>query len=100
LKFNSATLQISQRFNSRIIRLATCISLLCTGVLASNPAHAYVGPGMAVGTAVMFLGLLVALLLLLIGLVWYPIKRARASLRRAREKGVKSRGQNVRDKDD
>ncbi len=99
LKFNSTTLQISQRFNSRIIRLTTRISLLGTGVLVSNPADAYVGPGMAVGTAVIFLGFMVALLLLLIGLVWYPIKRARASLRRARNNGLKSRAPKLRDKE-
>jgi hypothetical protein len=35
---------------------------------------AYIGPGMAVGTAIIVLGLALAFLLLLIALVWYPIQ--------------------------
>jgi len=36
---------------------------------------AYIGPGMAVGTAIVVLGLVLAFLLLLIALVWYPIQK-------------------------
>ncbi len=35
---------------------------------------AYIGPGMAVGTAIIVLGLALAFFLLLIALVWYPIQ--------------------------
>lgn len=45
-------------------------------------AEAYIGPGMAVGTAALTLGLLIAFIMLIIGLIWYPIKRLRNAMRR------------------
>ena len=41
----------------------------------SSTAHAYVGPGVALSTIVMGLGVLGALLLWVFVLVWYPVKR-------------------------
>ncbi len=45
-------------------------------------AEAYIGPGMAVGTVALTLGLLIAFIMLIIGLIWYPIKRLRNTMRR------------------
>lgn len=38
-------------------------------------AHAYVGPGLGVGTIIVILGFLGSLLLAVFGLFWYPVKR-------------------------
>ena len=39
-------------------------------------AHAYVGPGLGLGTVMVILGFLGSLLLAVFGIFWYPIKRA------------------------
>lgn len=38
-------------------------------------AHAYVGPGLGLGTLMVILGFLGSLLLAVFGIFWYPIKR-------------------------
>jgi len=44
-------------------------------IIASSPAHAYIGPGAGVGVifgAIMFV---VGLLLLFVAVIWFPLKR-------------------------
>ena len=38
-------------------------------------AHAYIGPGLGVGTIGVVLGILGSILLALVAILWYPIKR-------------------------
>ena len=40
-----------------------------------SAAHAYVGPGLGLGTLVVILGVIGSALLAIFGVVWYPIKR-------------------------
>ena len=42
----------------------------------SNPAFAYLGPGLAGGAIASVIGLIGVLLLALFGILYYPIKRA------------------------
>lgn len=55
----------------KVIRLLFVLSL---GMM-STLAHAYVGPGLGVGTIAILLGIVLVVLLALFALVWYPIKR-------------------------
>jgi cellobiose-specific phosphotransferase system component IIC len=49
------------------------IGLLTTTL--SSPAHAYLGPGMGVGTLAVVFGILASLVLALFAVLWYPFKR-------------------------
>lgn len=57
-------------------------TLTLTMLTFCSNTEAYIGPGMAVGTAALTLGLFIAFIMLVIGLVWYPIKRLRNAMRR------------------
>lgn len=50
--------------------LAVSAALVLPGV-----AHAYVGPGLGLGTVMVILGFIGSLLLAVFGIFWYPIKR-------------------------
>lgn len=51
--------------------------------LASMSAHAYIGPGLGLGTLGALLGGLLAVVLAVVGLVWYPMKRMIRKMRGA-----------------
>lgn len=53
-------------------------------LLLSNPALAYVGPGLGAGAIGAVLGVLGAILLGAFAMIYYPIKRARRRRREAR----------------
>lgn len=57
-----------------------CSASLCLATFCSS-AEAYIGPGMAVGSAALIIGLVIAFMMLIVGLVWYPIKRLRNAMR-------------------
>jgi hypothetical protein len=44
-------------------------------LLSPLTAHAYVGPGMGVGTIGVILGILLSIILAFVAIIWYPIKR-------------------------
>ncbi|MEX0627047.1 MAG: hypothetical protein WEB63_03945 [Cucumibacter sp.] len=44
------------------------------GALA-EPAFAYIGPGLGLGTIGVIVGLLASIVLALVALIWYPVKR-------------------------
>lgn len=44
-------------------------------LLQLTTAHAYIGPGLAVGTVAIVLGVLSSIFLAFVGILWYPIKR-------------------------
>lgn len=44
-------------------------------LLASLPAHAYIGPGMGAGAIATALGVLGAIFLAILAVIYYPIKR-------------------------
>lgn len=44
-------------------------------LLQLTAAHAYIGPGLAVGTVAIVLGVLSSIFLAFVGILWYPIKR-------------------------
>lgn len=47
----------------------------CITLFAPRIAHAYIGPGLSVGAAIVILIVLFSILLALYALVWYPIRR-------------------------
>lgn len=55
------------------MRILTCTLFLA--ILASEQAHAYVGPGLGLGALGAFFGILFAVVLAVIGVLWYPVKR-------------------------
>lgn len=56
---------------SKIILSLLSIILLLT----SQPAAAYVGPGLGLGTLGVILGVVVSVLLAAFAILWYPIKK-------------------------
>jgi hypothetical protein len=46
-----------------------------SGVIASVPAHAYIGPGAGLGAIGTLIALIGAVFFAIVGFVWYPIKR-------------------------
>ena len=51
------------------------INLIIALLIISNPAFAYIGPGMGGGFIAAVLGVIGAVLLALFGILYYPIKR-------------------------
>lgn len=52
--------------------------LLATAVLAlsTQPAWAYIGPGMGAGAISVIVGVVASIFLAIFAIVWYPVKRA------------------------
>lgn len=59
------------------------ISFLLLAGLSASPALAYVGPGSSLGAIGVALGIVGTVLLSIVSFVWYPIKRAHRSMRKA-----------------
>ncbi|MEO1701500.1 MAG: hypothetical protein AAFR71_05545 [Pseudomonadota bacterium] len=55
--------------------------------LWSVPAHAYIGPGLGLGSIAVIFGILGSILLAIFASVWYPIKRM-LKKRRAKSDGA------------
>jgi len=58
------------RFPSLIL-----LSAILSVVILPIPAHAYIGPGLGLGTIGMVLAVLFSIFLAALAIVWYPIKR-------------------------
>lgn len=58
--------------------------LLCF-LLLSDPAHAYVGPGLGAGAIGAVLGVIGAVLLAAFAMIYYPVKRARRRRKEAKQ---------------
>ena len=43
--------------------------------LATNNAHAYVGPGIGLGAIGAIIGVIASVFLAIVGFIWYPAKR-------------------------
>ena len=56
-------------------RLTSWVATLFVGIVLSNPALAYIGPGAGLSAIGTFVAVIGAFLLLLVGFVWYPVKR-------------------------
>lgn len=54
-------------------------------LLASAPAHAYVGPGLGLGAIAVILGIVLSVLIAVLAIVWYPIKRRMAARAKSAE---------------
>lgn len=54
-------------------KITLCVSTLMLWHVTS--AHAYIGPGLAVGTLAIVLGIISSIFFAFVGIVWYPIKR-------------------------
>ena len=44
-------------------------------ILIEEIAYAYIGPGLALGTVVISLGLVILLVFLIVAILYYPVKR-------------------------
>ena len=44
-------------------------------ILFSSPAHAYIGPGIALGTIVLLIAIVGILLITILAILYYPIKK-------------------------
>ena len=51
------------------------IGLFLTILVSPQTAHAYIGPGLSVGAAIVVLIVIFSILLALYALVWYPLRR-------------------------
>jgi hypothetical protein len=51
-------------------------------VLPAGTAHAYVGPGLGLGTVAIVLGVILSIVLAVFAVVWYPLKRMLRRLKR------------------
>ena len=49
--------------------------LLVIIIFLSHSAYAYIGPGLASGTIVAVIGIVVAIFAAFFGILWFPIKR-------------------------
>ena len=56
-------------------RLTSWVATLFVGIVLSNPALAYIGPGAGLSAIGTFVAVIGAFLLLIVGFVWYPVKR-------------------------
>ena len=56
-------------------------------LLSPSVAHAYIGPGLSVGAAIVVLIVLFSIMLALYALVWFPLKR-RMNAKREKDGGV------------
>jgi hypothetical protein len=66
------------QYNKSMRKLSLVRPLLTVAAVLApfEYAHAYVGPGLGLGTIMVILGFLGSLLLAVFGIFWYPIKRA------------------------
>lgn len=72
----------------RLARLGGGSLALLVAVAISDPAFAYVGPGLGLSAIGAVVGLVVAFVLAVVGFVWYPIRRLRRGRRAARSPGT------------
>ena len=65
----------------------SCTYVLVLAALLSCPtlALAYIGPGLGSGAIAAVLGILGGVLLLLVGVLWYPLKRLIAYIRKKKQ---------------
>jgi hypothetical protein len=49
--------------------------VLLSSLGASGSAHAYIGPGLGLGTIGVLLGILLSIVLAVVAVFWYPLKR-------------------------
>ncbi len=62
------------KITNNLIRHVLITSIVLS-VLLSNPAFAYVGPGLGVGTIAAIGGVIFSVLLAIFAVIWYPLKR-------------------------
>lgn len=67
----------------RLARLGGGSLALLIAVAVSDPALAYVGPGLGLSAIGAVIGLVVAFVLAVVGFIWYPIRRLRRGRREA-----------------
>lgn len=67
----------------RLARLGGGSLALLVAVAISDPALAYVGPGLGLSAIGAVVGLVAAFVLAIVGFIWYPIRRLRRGRREA-----------------
>ena len=65
----------------RLARLVGGSLALLVAVAVSDPALAYVGPGLGLSAIGAVVGLVAAFVLAVVGFIWYPIRRFRRGRR-------------------
>ena len=63
--------------------LAPLLPAAALALVASAPAHAYIGPGVGLGVVGTVFGIVATLALAIFGFLWYPAKRLLAKRRAA-----------------
>lgn len=58
------------------MRLVLIIFFIMLFLVSPSPSFAYVGPGLAVGTIGVILGVIGSICLAVFAVFWYPVKRA------------------------
>jgi hypothetical protein len=61
------------------------VASLATLVLTTEPAAAYIGPGVGVGVIGSVLGVFFGFFMMLFALIWYPIKRTYVRLKQLKK---------------
>ncbi len=51
------------------------LTLLLIFVFYQQTSHAYIGPGIAIGSVVLMIGIIVILILAILAVLYYPIKK-------------------------
>ena len=67
--------------------LAPLLPAAALALVASAPAHAYIGPGVGLGVVGTVFGIVATLALAIFGFLWYPAKRLLAKRRAAGASG-------------
>ena len=67
------------------MQLITTLLFACLVILTPDCSEAYVGPGLGAGTISVILGILGSIFIALFAVVWYPLKRLLAKMRKSKQ---------------
>jgi hypothetical protein len=73
---------VDGEFNMQLI---ATVLVVCLVILTPDGAKAYVGPGLGAGTVSVILGILGSIFIALFAIVWYPLKRLLARMRKSKQ---------------
>jgi hypothetical protein len=67
------------------MQLITALLFACLVIFTPDCSEAYVGPGLDAGTISVILGILGSIFIALFAVVWYPLKRLLAKMRKSKQ---------------